>query len=125
MVRWRGRVLDQHFLLAAEPAADARLDHADALDRQAQHRRQDAPGVERHLRRGADDQPVVLVPVGDDDVRLEADLLHLGHEVLAFENVVRVGEALVDVADVDEDVRGQVAPRVGLGEVDDTPARRG
>ena len=61
--------------------------------------------------RGADDQPVVLVPIGDHDVRLDVDVLHLGDEVLALEDVVRLGKALVHVADVDVDVRGQVAVR--------------
>ena len=44
-------VLDQHLLLAAEAAADARLDDADPLDRQAEERRDHAPHVERHLGR--------------------------------------------------------------------------
>ena len=65
----RGYVLDQHFLLAAEAAADARFDHTDALGRQAQHRREDPPHVERHLSRSANHQTIIFVPIGHDDVR--------------------------------------------------------
>ena len=75
----RGHIFHQDFLLAAEAAADARLDHADALDGQAQHGRHHPAHVERNLRGGADNEAVVLVPVGDNNVRLDVRLLHLGH----------------------------------------------
>ena len=108
-------ILDQHLLLAAEPAADARLDDPDTLDGQAQDRRQNPSGVKRHLGRAADDQPIIFVPVADHHMRFERDLLHFGRQIFVFDNVVRLREALANVADVHEDVRGPVALRVGLG----------
>ncbi len=74
--------------------------------------------MERHLRAAADHQAVVFVPIGDDDVRLDVRLLHLGHAVLALEDVVGFGKALLHVADVDADVRRQVAAGVGAGKID-------
>ncbi len=113
-----GHVFDEHFLLAAKTAADARLDDADALDRQAEHRREHAAHVEGHLRGRADDQPVVFIPPGDGHVRFDVRLLHLGHFVHAFEHPVGFGEAFFHVADVDADFGGQVAAGVAVGEVD-------
>ena len=112
----RADVLDHHLLLVAEPAADARFDDADALDRQPQHRRQDAAGVERHLRAGADHQAVILIPVGDADERLDRRLLHPRHLVLALEDVVGRLQRGVHIAQLDVDMRGQVAQRVAFGE---------
>ena len=46
----RGDIFDQNFLLAAESAADARLDYANAFRRQLQNGREHAARVKRHLR---------------------------------------------------------------------------
>ena len=111
-------VFHQDFLLAAKTAANARLDHADALDRQVQHRGQDAPGVERHLRAGANHQPVILIPIGHCHVRLDMRLLNLGYFILGFEDVVGFGKAFFHIADVDPNLRRQVVLRVRVCEVD-------
>ena len=68
-----GNILHQDFLLAAETAADPRLDHADAFDRQPEHRGEQSAHVERHLGGGADDQAVIFVPVGDRHVRFDME----------------------------------------------------
>ena len=87
------QVLDEDLLLAAEAAADARLDHADAADGDAEQGRDDAADVERHLGGGAHHQAVVLVEPGDGDVRLDGGLLHVGHAVGALEDALRLREA--------------------------------
>jgi len=110
----RADVLDQHFLFVAKAAADARLDDPDTFDGQAEHRREDAPRMERHLRARPDDQPVILVPVGDADHRLDGRLLHLRDLVLALEDVVRRGQRGIHVAQLDADGRGQVARGVAV-----------
>ena len=81
-----------------------------------EHRRQDPAGVERHLRAGAEDHAVVLVPVGDADERLDRGLLHPRHLVLALKHVVGRLQRLVDVAQLHVDVRRQVALGIALGE---------
>ena len=108
----RGYVFHQHFLLAAEPASDTWFDDADTLDRQVQNRCQDATCMERHLCRGPNYQPVVLVPIRHADMRFDVRLLHLGDSVLSLEDAVSLGEAFIDVADVDSNFSSQVASRV-------------
>ena len=105
----RAQVLDQHLLLAAKAAADARFDHADALDRQPDQRCDHAAHVEGHLRAGADHHALVFVPVGDDDVRLDGRLLHLMDMIGALEEMVRLGQPCFDVADVGVNRDGNVA----------------
>jgi len=102
-------VLDQHLLLDAEAAADTRLDHAYALGRQTNERGNDASHVIGHLRAGAHHQPVVLVPVGDGDMRLDRRLLHLRHAVLVLDDEISLGKTLLDVTDAGLDVRRHVA----------------
>ena len=87
------QVLDEDLLLAAEAAADARLDHADAADGDAEQGRDDAAHVERHLGGGAHHQAVVLVEPGDGDVRLDRGLLHVGDAVGLLEDALRLREA--------------------------------
>jgi hypothetical protein len=111
----RTDVFDHHLLFVAEAAADARLDHPDALDRQPEHRGQDAPGVERHLRARADHQPIVLVPAGDTDVRLDGSLLHPRHLVFPLEDVVGRLQGRVHVPQFDAQAARQVALRVAVG----------
>jgi len=104
-----GDVLDQHLLFASEAAADPRLDHPDPLRGEAEHRRQDPPHVEGNLGGSADHQAVVLIPVGDHHVGLQAGLLDLGDDVFPFEDVIGLLEPLVHLSDLDMDLGGQVA----------------
>jgi len=51
-------------------------------------------------------------------VRFDRCLLDLRNEILALEDVIRLGKPLVHIADVDKDVRGQVARAIRFPEVD-------
>jgi hypothetical protein len=93
-------ILDQYFLLAAKSAANARLDHPDALDRQPQDRRQDAAGMEWHLGAGTHHQAVVLIPIRDHHMRLNVRLLHFGHRIFLLINPVSFSESFFDIANV-------------------------
>ena len=104
----RCHILDQYFLLAAKSAPDARLDHPDALDRQPQHRRQDAPDVKRHLGAGADHQAVIFIPVGHRHMRLDMRLLDFGHPVIRLKDAIRLGKSLFHIANIDADLRRPV-----------------
>ena len=65
-------IFQQHLLLAAESAADARLDHVHAAHRNLQNHRHLAAAMVRHLRAGADHQAIVGIQPADGDVRLDA-----------------------------------------------------
>ena len=105
-------VFDQHLLLAAKAAADARLDHPDLAQGQTKQRRHHAPHVERHLGAGANHQPVVLIPPRQHDVRLDRRLLHLLHRVLALEDMGGLGQCGLHVAVIDMQVVDEVALRI-------------
>ena len=105
-------VFDEHLLLAAEAAADAGFHHPDAAHGQAEQGRNHPPHVEGNLRAGADDQPVVLVPVGEDDVGFDAGLLHLMHPVFALVDEVGLGQRGLDVVVLHVEFDGDVAGRV-------------
>jgi hypothetical protein len=114
----RGDIFHQHFLFAAEAAADARLDDADALDGQSQHGGEHTSHVEGYLRGGADHQPVILVPIRDRDVRLDVCLLHFRHAVFGFKDLIGFGESFFHVADVDADFRGEIFLGMRIRKVD-------
>ena len=114
----RGDILGQRFLLAAKPAADARLDHANSLGRQTEYRRENPARVERYLRRSANDEAVIFVPIRHDNMWLDAHLLHLRDDVLVFENPVCLFESFLDVANFDFYVCANVSRRVGFCEID-------
>ena len=113
-------VLDQHLLLAAEASADARLDHADALHRDAEERCQHAADVERHLRRRANHEPLVLVEPPVRHVRLDRAVLDALQLEGLLEDLLGLRECCVDVGGAAFDVRREVAQgirdadRVGL-----------
>ena len=89
------QVFDQHLLLAAKAAADAGFHHADTAHRQTEQGRNHSAYMEGHLGTCADDQPVIFVPVGDDNMRLDTGLLHLMHIVFALEDKIsRVQRAI-------------------------------
>ncbi len=101
-------VLDHHFLLAAEAAADPRLDHAHPAHRDLQDHRHLAAHVERDLGAGADHQPVVGVEPADDDMRLDGGVLLPRRPVFTLQDQVRLLEPLRDVAQLPVDVARQV-----------------
>ena len=114
-------VLDQHLLLAAEAAADARLDHADALHGKAEQRRHHAADMERHLGRGAQDEAIVARRASRSStcgsMRACCDAL----------DVERLLEDVVGRCERGLDVVGRSAPRCGrdvAGGVDGCPTSR-
>ena len=100
----RAEVFKQHLLLAAKPAANARLDDPDAAQRQAQQRGNDAAHVERHLRARAHHQAVILIPVGKARMRLDRSLLHLVHPIFVFECPRGFSKGFLQIAVFDIDV---------------------
>ena len=103
------QVFDQHLLLAAEAAADTRFHDTDPADRQAEQGRNHAAYVKGDLGAGANDQPVIFIPVGNDNVRLDARLLHLVDAVFALEYKVGRFKRGVDVIMVHKQFHGDVA----------------
>ena len=112
------QVFEDHFLLVAEAAADARLIDVDALDRQADQRRDDAANMEGYLSAGTDDHALVFIPVGDAGMRLEVSMLLALGGVLTADHFVGFCESGLDVAnaglDVMDDVVLAVEDAVGI-----------
>ena len=119
----RGERLGDDVLLGAEPAAYARLDDPDPLDRQVEGARHDAADVERHLRGGDDDEAVVGIEVADADVRLVGDVLRVVVLVFVFNDEIRLREARGHVADGDVGPSAEVLLRVHLDRDGDEPFR--
>src|SRR5205085_8274866 len=68
-------ILDQNFLFDAEATTNARFDDANTARRQANDGGNDAAHMVGHLRAGAHNEAIILIPVGDDDVVLDGCLL--------------------------------------------------
>ena len=71
----RQNVLDEHFLLAAEAAADALAEHPDLVGRQIEEVGQRAPRQERHLRAGADIEDAVGIDPGEPAMGFQRGML--------------------------------------------------
>jgi hypothetical protein len=71
----RKNVLDEHFLLAAEPAADALTEHPHLVGRQTKEVSQRTPREERHLRAGADIEDSVGIDPGKAAVGFQRRML--------------------------------------------------
>ena len=104
-----GDVFNQHFLFVAKAAANARLNHSDALDRQTHHRSDLAANVKRHLGAGPNYQPVIRVPVGQGNMRFDVSLLHLGNNVFLLKDSICFSKTLIRVADINSNTGSQVA----------------
>ena len=102
-------VFDQHLLLAAKAAADTRFHHADTAYRQAEQGSNHAPYMERNLCTCANYQPVIFVPVGDGNVRLDACLLYLMHIIFALEDKIGGVQRAVHIVMVNEQLDRDVA----------------
>ncbi len=77
----RKNVLDEHFLLAAEPAADALTEHPNLVGWEMEQVGQRAPRQERHLRAGADVKDSVGIDPGDAAMGFQRRVLDaLGRE---------------------------------------------
>src|SRR5262245_7113927 len=72
-------IFHQHFLLAAEAAADTRLDDTNSFDWQIQYRREHSPYMERDLCGGTNDQTIVFIPISHADMGLDVCLLNFRH----------------------------------------------
>ena len=108
----RHHVLGQHFLLAAEPAADPGGHDAHAAGRQAEEPADRVPGEERCLGTGPEHQLLVLQPA-DRGVRLQGRVLDAVNAEAEADHRRRAGQARRDVADMAVGLRGKVTPRVG------------
>ncbi len=104
----RGNIFHQYFLLAAETTADARLDDADPLYRQTQHGSHHAAHMEWNLRGSADHESIILIPIGDTDMRLDMRLLNFWHFVERLEDHIGIAEAFFHIANVNADVRREI-----------------
>src|SRR5450432_2386008 len=69
--------------------------------------------MKRHLCAGADNQPFVLVPIRDDDMRLDGGLLHLMDAVLALDNKICFGPGGVSVTEVGVNLTYDIALNIG------------
>ena len=77
----RKNVLDEHFLLAAEPAADALTEHPHLVGRQMEQVGQRAPRQEGHLRAGTDVEDAIGIDPGNAAMGFQRRVLHpLGRE---------------------------------------------
>jgi len=106
------QVLDQHLLFAAESAADSWFDNSNASNRQAKQRGNHTAHVEGHLSTRANDEAVVFIPIGDDDMGFDAGLLHLMHTVFAFKDKGGGGQGVIHVVVVHLQLHGDVADGV-------------
>ena len=113
----RGDVFDEDLLFPAKSAAYAWLDHSNTFHWDPKHGRKHPTNVEGDLGRGANDEPVVLIPVGDHHVRLDRSLLHFGDLILGFEDLVRLLESLLDIPNIDADLGSQIVLCVRVSEV--------
>ena len=125
----RDDVLDQHFLLGAEAAADALAEHPHSGGIEREQPANLLPGEKRYLRARAQIEPACLVDPADGAVRLQMRVLHARREIGAFVDDVGLGEAPVDVAAAAVLLGDDVAPGVGDARfrplVVDDRARRG
>ena len=105
--------LDGHVLLAAEPAAHVRRDHAHLRVGHAQDLR-DVAVVLHHLGRDAQIHHAVVVVPADAGLGLQVGVVDELRRVLALDHDVGGGERRVDVAAVDAPLGEQVPALVDL-----------
>jgi len=109
----RRDVLDEHLLLGAKAATDARLDDAHILDVHLDERGQHASGMERHLRGRANNHAFVRVQPRHRDVVLDRHWLHLVHAERLLEHQVGLGKTAFHVAALGLNVVHDVALTIG------------
>ena len=109
----RQNVLDEHFLLAAETAADAFAEHPDLVRREIENIGQRAPRQERHLRAGADVEDAVRIDPGEAAMGFQGGVLDaLGGEG-AFIGHRGAGKRGCDIAEFAVAFSDDIALRVG------------
>ena len=106
-------VLDEHFLLAAEPAADALAEHPHLVGRQIERVGQRAPGQERHLRAGADIEDSVGIDPGEAAMGFQRGVLHPLRREGALIGDGGLRQRSRDIAEFAMDFRDDIAGRVG------------
>ena len=99
-------------VLTAEAAADRRLDHAHAIHRQANVRRDLTPIAKRILRGRDDGQDAEVVDVRQPGLRLHRHVVHRLRPVGLLDDDVRLREAFGDVALADGRVLEEVVVAV-------------
>ncbi len=108
----RDDILDQHFLLGAEAAADALAEHADLCRIEIEQRGQRPPREERRLGARPHIEPLRLVEPADRAVRFQMRVLDAVRQISAFVHDIGLGKSLLDVADIAVDLAGDVALRI-------------
>ena len=105
-------VLDEHFLLAAEAAAEALAIDAKLLVRQIEYAAQFATCQERRLRRRTEVQATRLVEPGDTAMGLKRGMLHALTCECALVNRKCFGKPRVNIANLVVHFRNDIAGRV-------------
>ena len=105
-----GNRLDLRIDLAAVAAAEIRHDHAHFRDRNFENIGQLRAHDERILRRRPDRDPSAGLDRSDAGVGFEKTMLRRRQREGVFENMIRFGEAFVDVAAIESEMRAQVGP---------------
>ena len=107
--RQRKNVLDEHFLLAAEAAADALAEHPHLVGRQIEEVRQRAPGQERHLCAGADIEDSIGIDPGEAAMGFQRGVLHPLRRERTFIGDRGLRQCARDIAKFAMDFRDDVA----------------
>ena len=102
------QIFKEHLLFAAKAATNTWFDNADPPHRYSNQWCNHASHMEGHLGAGANHQPVIFIPPGQDHVRFDAGLLNLVYAVLAFINGMGLGQGSIDITMVHVDVDGDV-----------------
>ena len=113
-----GNIFNQNFLLVAKAAANARFNDPNSFDRKPQNRRHLPPNVERHLCARPNHQPIVLIPIGQGNMRLNMRLLHFGNSIFLFKDPVSLSKALFNIANVYANFGCKVDGRIRIGKID-------
>ncbi len=116
MRRQTGKVVGVDVVLAAKATADDAADVADLAHGQVKDGGQ-LPQLEvEALAVGVDRQPLGIVKVGHRDHRFHGGVILLAGLVATFDDIIRLGEALLHVADVHDARRhaGPIFPKVAL-----------
>ena len=71
-----------------------------------------------YLGAGTDNQAIVLIPIGDDHMRLDVRLVNFWHDIFFFKDLVRLCKAFLNVSNINMDVCSEITGWIRIGEVD-------
>ena len=101
----------ENVLLGSEAAAHVIDEHANLVERQAEHFGESSAHHEGRLRRSPDRQLAISVPLAGADIGLHIGRRRSPESVLALEDEIGLAKALFDVAPLDDNRRQDVVPR--------------